>query len=77
LGVVIGPNLIDIAIKGIKGRLFTMKYITVTIAVKDKNRYASETNKGIEDAAFIVIEESEKKIQVANIESSNDGFGFT
>jgi hypothetical protein len=48
-------------IKAVLGMLFTKKmksnipakYMTVNIAIKDENRYASPTNNGIEDIEYI------------------------
>jgi hypothetical protein len=55
--------------------LFTkkMKFMTVNIAIKDENRYASDSNVGIEDIEYIqIIENYESDLPKVSL-IKNDG----
>jgi hypothetical protein len=52
--------------------------MTVQIAIRDENRYASPTNVGIEDIDHIVITENGKSVKIENpLENKYKGFGYS
>jgi hypothetical protein len=55
-----------------------MKYMTIQIAIRDENRYASSTNKGMEDIDHIIIMENNESVKIENpLENDYQGFGYS
>ena len=55
-----------------------MKYMTIQIAIRDENRYASPTNVGMEDIDHIIITENDESVTIENpLESKYKGNGYS